>query len=53
MFQDYTIGQLLELRAQCLNRMQDDEDLSDRADALIILRYVEEELGLRQHMTTA
>ena len=47
MFDEYTTEQLVHLRLLCADAIERNEDIKQRADALLLLEYVEEELALR------
>jgi division protein CdvB (Snf7/Vps24/ESCRT-III family) len=53
MFQDYTTEELLELRCLCLENIEAVGDVVQRADTLMVLQYIEEELTLRHHTKAA
>lgn len=47
MFEDYTTEQLVTLRFMCAELVEKTHDLEQRADALLLMEYIEEELALR------
>jgi hypothetical protein len=47
MLDDYTTNQLLELRLLCAGLIEQTEDIRKRADALLLIEYIDEELALR------
>jgi hypothetical protein len=47
MFEDYTTTQLVELRWRCADMLGETEDIEKRADTLLLLEHVEEELAMR------
>jgi len=53
MFDDYTIEQLINLRLLCAAAIEKNEDIEQRADALLLLQYIEEELAIRLRRKTA
>ena len=48
MFQDYTLEELLQLRCLCIENIEQTEQVAARADLLLILQCLEDELTLRQ-----
>lgn len=53
MFDEYTTNQLIELRALCADIIERTEGVEQRADALLILQGIEEELAMREYKKTA
>lgn len=53
MFDEYTMNQLVELRAMCADIIEQTGDIQKRADTLLILQHIEEELALREHKKSA
>lgn len=53
MFEDYTTNQLLELRSLCADTIELAEDVHKRADTLLLLEYIDEELAIREHRQSA
>lgn len=48
MFDDYTTNQLVHLRALCADFIEQTDELEKRADAMLILQHIEEELAMRE-----
>jgi len=46
MFDDYTTDQLVNLRILCVD-LEKTQEVRQRADAHLLLQYIEEELALR------
>jgi hypothetical protein len=53
MFHDYTIEELLELRCLCLENIERINDTAERADTLLVLECIEQELSRRQSSKAA
>ncbi len=53
LFGDYTTTQLLQLRSLCAEMVDKTDDVQSRADILLILDHIEEELELRQEQKLA
>jgi hypothetical protein len=53
MFEDYTINQLLNLRSLCADTVEQADDVHKRADTLLLLEYIDEELAMREHKRSA
>jgi hypothetical protein len=53
MFEDYTINQLLALRSLCAHAIELTDDVQQRADTLLALEYIDEELAIRRHKQSA
>jgi hypothetical protein len=53
MFEDYTTHQLVELSSLCAHTVEQCESLEERANLLLILEYIEEELTLREQRKRA
>jgi hypothetical protein len=53
MFDDYTINQLLNLRSLCADTIELADDVQKRADTLLLLEYIDEELGIRERKQSA
>jgi len=53
MFDEYTTGQLLALRSLCADMVELTEGVEKRADTLLVLQGIEEELALREFKKTA
>lgn len=47
MFDDYTTDQLVELRAMCADVIERAEDVEHRADALVVIEHIDQELAIR------
>ena len=53
MFEGYTINQLLKLRSLCTATIEQADDIRKRADTLLLLEYIDEELAIREHKQSA
>jgi hypothetical protein len=53
MFEGYTINQLLELRSLCADTIEQADDVRKRADTLLLLDFIDEELAIREHKQSA
>lgn len=53
MFEGYTNSQLLDLRSLCADTIEDADSLQKRADTLLLLEYIDEELAIRQYKKLA
>lgn len=53
MFDEYTTSQLIELRSLCAEIVERTEGVEKRADTLLVLQSIEEELALREYKKTA
>jgi hypothetical protein len=53
MFEGYTINQLLKLRSLCADTIEQADDVRKRADTLLLLEYIDEELAIREHKQSA
>ncbi len=53
MFDEYTTNQLVELRAMCADILERTDDIQKRADTLLVLEHIEEELVMREHKKSA
>jgi hypothetical protein len=53
MFDDYTTSQLLDLRSLCADTIELADDVRKRADTLLLLEYIDEELAIREHKQSA
>jgi len=53
MFEDYTTKQLLELRCLCAEIAEQADEVEERADALLVLEYIDKELTLREERQSA
>jgi hypothetical protein len=53
MFEGYTITQLLNLRSLCADTIEQADDVKKRADTLLLLEYIDEELAIREHKQSA
>jgi hypothetical protein len=51
MFEDYTINQLLALRSLCADTIERADEVQKRANALLLLEYIDEELAIREPKT--
>jgi hypothetical protein len=48
MFDGYTTDQLLELRSLCADTIELADDVEKRADILLLLEHIDEELAIRE-----
>jgi hypothetical protein len=48
MFDDYTHAQLVELRLICIAMAEQGSSTEQRADALLLLEYIDQELAIRE-----
>jgi hypothetical protein len=53
MFENYTVNQLLDLRSLCADTIELADDVHKRADTLLLLEYIDEELAIREHKQSA
>lgn len=53
MFEDYTIDQLLQFRSLCADSIELADNVQKRADTLLLLEYLDEELAMRRQKKTA
>jgi hypothetical protein len=53
MFEGYTNSQLLELRSLCADTIELADDVHKRADTLLLLEYIDEELAIREQKKSA
>jgi hypothetical protein len=53
MFEGYTMNQLLDLRSLCIVTIESADDVHKRADTLLLLEYIDEELAIREHKQSA
>jgi hypothetical protein len=53
MFDEYTTPQLIELRSLCADMVERTEEVETRADTLLVLQGIEEELASREYKKTA
>ena len=53
MFENYTINQLLNLRSLCADTVERADDVHKRADTLLLLEYIDEELAMRERKQSA
>ena len=53
LFPDYTVEELVELRCLCMENIESTEDVVRRADTLLILQLIEEELFASQALLAA
>ena len=53
MFDNYTTRQLLELRSMCADTIEKSDDVQQRADTLLVLEHIEDELSMRQEKLSA
>ncbi len=53
MFDGYTTNQLVELRAMCAYIIEQTDEIQKRADTLIILENIDEELAMREQRKSA
>jgi hypothetical protein len=53
MFEDYTISQLLNLRSLCADTIELADHVQKRADTLLLLEYIDEELAIRERRRSA
>ena len=49
MFEGYTMNQLLDLRSLCADTIELADDVHKRADTLLLLECIDEELAIREH----
>lgn len=53
MFDGYTMNQLLELRAMCADMIEQTDEIQRRADNLLFLQHIDEELAEREYKKSA
>ena len=53
MFDDYTNKQLFELRSLCADIVERSDEVEKRADALLVLQHIDEELAMRDQKKSA
>ena len=53
MFDGYTTNQLLKLRSLCADIIERADEAQTRADALLLLGYIDEELAMREQKKIA
>ena len=53
MFENYTVNQLLDLRSLCADTIESADDVHKRADTLLLLERIDEELAIREHKQSA
>jgi hypothetical protein len=53
MFENYTVNQLLDLQSLCADTIESADDVHKRADTLLLLEYIDEELAFREHKQSA
>ncbi len=53
MFEGYTTNQLVELRVMCADIIERTDEIQKRADTLLILEHIDEELAMREFKKSA
>ena len=53
MFEDFTINQLIELRSFCADMIERANGLQNRADTLLLLEHIDQELTTREQKKSA